>query len=112
MVFSIFKNNAKQLIEDKQLSAFSYHTANWKYDKTKSNHKVTDKEVEFIVKRYLKILKEKKIINNFNNYDFKKLVWFTNNMNKEEIISNLAYQKSLKNFKKYSYKDFEKNLNI
>ena len=54
-MFSIFKNNAKQLVEDKKLSAFSYYTATWKYDKMKSNHKVTDKEVEFIVKRYLKI---------------------------------------------------------
>lgn len=101
----IFKKNTKQFLEDQKLSAFSYHTATWKYDKMKSGYKVTNKEVEFIVERYLKILKEKKIISEFNNYDFKKLVWFTNSMNKEEIISNL-------NGQKYSYKDFEKNLNM
>lgn len=111
-MFSIFKNNAKQFVEDKKLSTFSYHTATWKYDKIKSGNKVTNKEVELIVERYLIILKEKKIINKFNNYDLKKLVWFTNNMKKEEIIGNLGSQKSLKNFKKYSYKDFEKVLNI
>lgn len=104
-MFSIFKNNTKQFIEDKQLSVFSYHTATWKYDKIKSGHKVSNKEIKFIVERYLKILKEKKIISKFNNYDFEKLLWFTNNMNKEQIIGNLNNQK-------YSYKDFEKNLNI
>jgi hypothetical protein len=95
----------KQFIDDQKLSAFSYHTATWKYDKIKSGLKVSDKEVETIVKKYLEILKEKKVIEGLNNSDFNKLLWFTNNMNQQEIINNLGNQE-------YSYKNFEKDLDI
>ena len=95
----------KKFIDDQKLSAFSYHTATWKYDKIKSGLKVSDKEVETIVKKYLKILKEKKVIEGFSNSDFNKLSWFTNNTHQQEIINNLGNQE-------YSYKNFEKDLDI
>lgn len=92
------------LINDQKLSVFSYHLATWKYDKIKSGFDVTDDEVEKIIKKYLKILKKKKVIEVYNNYDFERLFWFTKNINKKEIINNLKNQK-------YSYKDFEQKLN-
>jgi hypothetical protein len=95
----------KQFINDQKLSAFSYHTAAWKYDKIKSGLKVSDKEVETIVKKYLEILKKKKVIEGFSNSDFNKLLWFTNNMNQQEIVNNLGNQE-------YSYRNFEKDLDI
>jgi hypothetical protein len=95
----------KKFIDDQKLSAFSYHTATWKYDKIKSGLKVSDKEVETIVKKYLEILKKKKVIEGFSNSDFNKLLWFTNNMNQQEIVNNLGNQE-------YSYRNFEKDLDI